>query len=82
MMLGAPQAKVDTVMHLAHSTLFCGHMGFKTPLKNTSKAHQALLTPLPISVQFERLGIDLTRPLPKSTKGHKYILVIVYYATC
>ncbi|KAL1252156.1 hypothetical protein QQF64_019952 [Cirrhinus molitorella] len=40
------------------------------------------LIPLPIiEVPFERIGMDLVGPLPKSTRGHEHILVIVDYAT-
>ncbi|KAL1260038.1 hypothetical protein QQF64_007865 [Cirrhinus molitorella] len=43
----------------------------------------APLIPLPvIEVPFTRIGMDLVRPLPKSARGHEYILVIVGYATC
>lgn len=42
----------------------------------------AHLIPLPIiSVPFERICMDLVGPLPKSTRGHEFILVIVDYAT-
>ncbi|KAL1263245.1 hypothetical protein QQF64_005984 [Cirrhinus molitorella] len=41
------------------------------------------LVPLPIiDVPFERIGMDLVGPLPKSAWGHEHILVIVDYATC
>lgn len=33
-----------------------------------------------ISVPFERIGTDQVGSLPKSAKGHEYILVIVNYA--
>ncbi|KAL0154420.1 hypothetical protein M9458_050269, partial [Cirrhinus mrigala] len=40
------------------------------------------LIPLPIiDVPFERIGMDLVGPLPKSARGHEHILVIVDYAT-
>lgn len=40
------------------------------------------LIPLPIiEVHFSRIGMDIVGPLPKSARGHKYILVIVDYAT-
>ncbi len=40
------------------------------------------LIPLPIiGVPFERIGMDLVGPLPKSARGHEHILVIVDYAT-
>ncbi|XP_053479304.1 uncharacterized protein LOC128606843 isoform X2 [Ictalurus furcatus] len=42
----------------------------------------APLIPLPIiGIPFERIGMDLVGPLPRSTRGHEYILVIVDYAT-
>ena len=40
------------------------------------------LIPLPIiEVPFTRLAVDIVGPLPKSARGHKYILVILDYAT-
>ncbi|KAL0177337.1 hypothetical protein M9458_026231, partial [Cirrhinus mrigala] len=40
------------------------------------------LIPLPIiDVPFERIGMDLVGPLPKSARGHEHILVVVDYAT-
>uniref|UniRef100_A0A8C1V487 Gypsy retrotransposon integrase-like protein 1 n=1 Tax=Cyprinus carpio TaxID=7962 RepID=A0A8C1V487_CYPCA len=40
------------------------------------------LIPLPIiEVPFERIGMDLVGPLPKSAWGHEHILVILDYAT-
>ena len=40
------------------------------------------LIPLPIiSVPFSRIGMDLVGPLPRSARGHQYILVILDYAT-
>ncbi|XP_064195362.1 uncharacterized protein LOC135256967 [Anguilla rostrata] len=40
------------------------------------------LIPLPIlSVPFSRIAMDLIGPLPKSSRGHQYILVILDYAT-
>ncbi|XP_035255606.1 uncharacterized protein LOC118217726 [Anguilla anguilla] len=42
----------------------------------------APLIPLPIiETPFERIGLDLVGPLPKSARGHNYILVILDYAT-
>lgn len=46
------------------------------------KPDQVPLSLLPIiSVPFERIGMDLIRLLPKSAQNHKYILVIMKYAT-
>uniref|UniRef100_A0A8C5PIZ8 Integrase catalytic domain-containing protein n=1 Tax=Leptobrachium leishanense TaxID=445787 RepID=A0A8C5PIZ8_9ANUR len=40
------------------------------------------LVPLPIiEMPFERIAMDLVGPLPKSARGHQYILVIMDYAT-
>ena len=40
------------------------------------------LIPLPIiEIPFSRIGMDIVRPLPKSSRGHRYILVIMDYAT-
>ena len=40
------------------------------------------LIPLPIiEVPFERIRLDIVGPLPKSARGHQYILVLVDYAT-
>ena len=40
------------------------------------------LIPLPIiSVPFSKIAMDLVGPLPKSSRGHQYILVILDYAT-
>lgn len=42
----------------------------------------APLIPLPIiGIPLKQVGMDLVGPLPKSNQGHKYILVIVNYAT-
>ncbi|KAL0164259.1 hypothetical protein M9458_040012, partial [Cirrhinus mrigala] len=40
------------------------------------------LIPLPIiGVPFERIGMDIVGPLPRSGRGHEHILVILDYAT-
>ena len=40
------------------------------------------LIPLPIiGTPFDRIAMDIVGPLPKSSRGHKYILVIMDYAT-
>ncbi|XP_053473735.1 uncharacterized protein LOC128603132 [Ictalurus furcatus] len=52
------------------------------PAHGPTAAPPAPLIPLPIiRVPFERVGMDLVGPLPKSARGHEYILVIVDYAT-
>lgn len=45
-------------------------------------AFRSPLVPLPIiEIPFDRIIIDLVGPLPKSVKGHQYILMIIDYAT-
>ena len=40
------------------------------------------LIPMPIiEVPFDRLFLDIVGPLPKTSRGHRYILVMVDYAT-
>ena len=34
-----------------------------------------------IEVPFDRLALDIVRPLPKTSRGHRYILVLVDYTT-
>ena len=44
---------------------------------------RSLLVPLPIiGIPFQRIEVDIVGPLPKSSRGHWYILVVVDYATC
>lgn len=33
-----------------------------------------------IETPFERVGLDIVGPIPKSARGHQYMLVIVDYA--
>uniref|UniRef100_A0A674CNJ5 Gypsy retrotransposon integrase-like protein 1 n=1 Tax=Salmo trutta TaxID=8032 RepID=A0A674CNJ5_SALTR len=45
-------------------------------------AFRSPLVPLPIiETPFERIAMDIVGPLPKSARGHQYILVILDYAT-
>ena len=44
--------------------------------------HRNPLIPLPIiTVPFSRIAMDLVGPLPRTSRGHQYILVILDYAT-
>ena len=44
--------------------------------------HKAPLMPLPVVDQpFERVGIDLVRPLPQTKASHLYVLTMVDYGT-
>ncbi|KAK7930573.1 hypothetical protein WMY93_006968 [Mugilogobius chulae] len=46
------------------------------------KSERALLQPLPvITVPFRRIAMDIVGPLPRSGRGHQYILVLCDYAT-
>ena len=40
------------------------------------------MTLMPIlEVPFDRLALDIVGPLPKTSQGHRYIVVMVDYAT-
>ena len=40
------------------------------------------LIPMPIiEIPFDRMALDKVGPLPKTSRGHRYILVLVDYAT-
>ena len=46
------------------------------------KKHRAPLIPMPIVEEpFHRIAMDIVGPLPRSRKGHRYILVVCDYAT-
>jgi hypothetical protein len=50
--------------------------------RTAPRQHLRALIPLPIiETPFERIAMDLVGPLPKSARGHKYILVVRDYAT-
>ena len=34
-----------------------------------------------IETPFDRIALDIVGPLPKTSRGHRYILVLVDYAT-
>ena len=48
-----------------------------TRVKAAFNAKHPTLRPLPIKGLFYRWGIDFAGPLPLSTRGHKYVLVMV-----
>ncbi|XP_061764252.1 uncharacterized protein K02A2.6-like [Nerophis ophidion] len=51
-------------------------------LVNSAATHRVPLRPLPlIEVPFERIGVDLVGPFHPSTKGYRFALVLVDYAT-
>ncbi|KAL0159612.1 hypothetical protein M9458_043337, partial [Cirrhinus mrigala] len=89
------EEKPRAVLELAHSHPMAGHLGAaNTTQRIRDRFHwpgfcQACptcqvtpLIPLPIiEVPFERIGMDIIGPLPRSARGHEHILVIVDYAT-
>ena len=53
----------------------CQRVAPRTSVRN-------LLIPMPIiETPFERLALDIVGPLPKTSRGHRHILVLVDYAT-
>ncbi|XP_063060131.1 uncharacterized protein LOC134453222 [Engraulis encrasicolus] len=51
-------------------------------LRAPKPSYRSPLIPLPvIETPFERIGLDIVGPLPRSSRGHQYILVILDYAT-
>lgn len=64
-----PKKYRNAVMKLAHETIMAGHLGIK---KTTDR----------LISEFYWPGVDLVGPLePRITKGNKYILTLVDYAT-
>ena len=49
--------------------------------KHPPKAPPGLLQPIKVGKPFERVGIDLLGPFPKSTSGNTFIVTAVDYAT-
>ena len=52
-------------------------MQFKGP----TRLNKAPLMPMPSGFPNERLGVDIIGPLPETTRGNRYILVMVDYFT-
>ena len=60
---------------------YCRHCA-TCQLHSPKVTYREALIPLPIiDVPFRRIGMDIVGPLPKSARGHRYVLVIVDYAT-
>ena len=60
---------------------YCRHCA-ECQLHSPKNVVPSPLIPLPIiDVPFQRLGMDIVGPLPKSSRGHRYILVLMDYAT-
>ena len=67
------------VLQIAHDLPLAGYLGKDKTFK---KGEKAPLQPMPIMGNpFERIATDIVEPLPKTWKGHKYILVVSDYAT-
>ncbi|XP_035266158.1 uncharacterized protein LOC118223565 isoform X2 [Anguilla anguilla] len=68
---GVKRAVEEYCRHCADCQLHSPKVKYKNPL-----------IPLPIiEVPFHRIAMDIVGPLPRSSRGHKYILVILDYAT-
>ncbi|XP_061098630.1 uncharacterized protein LOC133128839 [Conger conger] len=68
---GVKKAVEDYCRHCAVCQLHSPKVTLRNPL-----------IPLPIiDVPFRRIAMDMVGPLPKSSRGHRYILVILDYAT-
>lgn len=66
---------------LAEVTRHCGECP-ECQLTAPKPAFRNPLVPLPIiETPFERIAMDIVGPLPKSARGHQYILVVLDYAT-
>lgn len=49
---------------------------------NGKKIHRAPLQPLPvITTPWEKVALDIVGPLPRTKRGHKYLLTIMDFAT-
>ncbi|BHF70141.1 hypothetical protein SprV_0301319100 [Sparganum proliferum] len=60
---------------------FCNACPTCASFKGTIPRHRAPLQPMITGFPFERVGVDIVGPLPYTTSGHRYILVLVDYFT-
>ncbi|CAG2217472.1 unnamed protein product [Mytilus edulis] len=60
---------------------WCKCCNICAPRKPPSKKPKAPLQQYNVGAPFERIGIDILGPLPKSTRGNKFLLVIGDYFT-
>ncbi|TKJ32064.1 MAG: hypothetical protein CEE38_23710, partial [Planctomycetes bacterium B3_Pla] len=49
--------------------------------RNTSRLKKAKMRKFPVGAPMERIAMDIMGPLPRSTRGNKYILVVGDYFT-
>lgn len=80
-LLVIPLSKTQLLTHLAHAHPLGGHVGPQNTLRKVEKKGFPQRPLTIISVPFKWIGMELVGPLPKSTRGQKYILVILDYTT-
>src|SRR6266568_4246141 len=68
-----PRALRDNFLKTVHEGV-AGHLG---SLKARRPPRQGYLMPMVLGSPFERWGIDLAGPFPRSTKGHEYIMTAI-----
>ena len=69
-----PGVKRDVEQH-CQMCLKCQRVAPRATVRNP-------LTPMPIiETPLDRIALDIVGPLPKTSRGHRYILVLVDYAT-
>lgn len=49
--------------------------------KSIHERTKASLKPIPVGGPFHRVSVDFVGPLPRSTAGHKYVIVFIDYLT-
>ena len=61
---------------------YSGKWGVSNPVGSFIYAQRARLMPLPvISTPWKRIAIDIVGPLPRTKRGHKYLLTIMDFGT-
>nr|VZI47949.1 unnamed protein product [Spirometra erinaceieuropaei] len=61
--------------------IFCNTCKTCATFKAPQQRHRAPLQPMLTGFPFQRLGLDIIGPLPFTTSGHRFILVMVDYFT-
>ncbi|BHF81360.1 hypothetical protein SprV_0702449000 [Sparganum proliferum] len=64
-----------------HVATFCNTCTTCAKFKTPRQLPRAPLQPMHTSFPFQRLGLDIIGPLPFTTTGHRFILVMVDYFT-
>ena len=60
---------------------FCRSCTMCSTRRSSQKKDRAPLTSYRVGVPLERIALDILGPLPKTTSGMRYILVVMYYFT-